>query len=437
MNNRYIFATIIAISILVLNQIFIQYFLHEKKYDAKTINLAGKQRMLSQKINLELYKIINDQKPSTQLFELFDEWKNTHFLLLENTGNQELSPIEDPNAIQLMSNLSSNVLFLEGQLTKLSTHQTVDLETINSNQAVFLEDMNNVVKFLEDASSKKLRFIVLIEILLMLFSILIIILEILFIFRPSHQRLEISLDETRKSKEALEKTVLELKRKNSDLEQFAYVASHDLQEPLRTITSFTQLLQRKYKNQIEQDGKEEMTFIINAAFRMKTLINGLLDYARIGKVKQIKSIDCNVLVDKIRQDLDTIIKEKNASVHVDSLPSIQAYPVEVRQLFQNLITNALKFQKVEENPSIIITGTEMEGKYQFSVKDNGIGISEQYQEQIFMIFKRLHRADQYEGTGIGLAQCKKIVEMHKGEIWVTSTVNEGSTFYFTIPYSLS
>jgi len=228
-----------------------------------------------------------------------------------------------------------------------------------------------------------------------------------------------------------------LERKNQELEQFAYVASHDLQEPLRTIVGFTQLLHRKYKKQLGEEGKEEMNLIINATSRMKSLITGLLAYTKIGKARAVKAIDCNSLIHTVKEDLSLILAEKNAKLNIGNLPKINAYETEVRQLFQNLITNALKFQKAENQPRIKISGKELNGKHQFSIQDNGIGIAEEYQEQIFSIFKRLHTIDKYEGTGIGLAQCKKIVELHDGQIWVESKENEGSTFYFTISYSLS
>jgi len=437
MYRKYVIAILFAISILVANQVFIQYFLHQKKYDAKTINLAGKQRMLSQKINLEFYKNLKDEQSLTQLLPLFEEWKNTHYNLLNNSDESELSPITHPEALELMTNLSSRISFMEEQLNLRLSKQAIDIVKINANQSEFLVEMNEVVKLLEKTSSNKLNVIVYIEILLMIFSILVIVLEVVFIFKPIHQRLVKSLEESEKSKKTLEKSLVELERKNQDLEQFVYVASHDLQEPLRTVISFTQLLYRKYKKQFEEDGKEEMDFIISATRRMKSLIAGLLEYTKIGASRAIKPIDCNDLLHTVEQDLSTILEEKRVKLNIGKLPKLRIYETEVRQLFQNLIINAVKFQKAETHPNIIITGVDLEDKYQFSVQDNGIGIAKEYQEKIFSIFKRLHTTDKYEGTGIGLAQCKKIVELHNGQIWVDSKENEGSIFHFTISYSLS
>lgn len=437
MDRKYLVAVLIAVFVLIVNQAFIQYFLYEKKYDARTINLAGKQRMLSQKINLEFYKGVKGSQASTQLSQLFEEWKSAHYNLLNNTEEPQLSPIADTKALALMTSLSARIDYIERQLKPASANLSVDLAEIDANQTAFLVDMNEVVRMLEETSSSKLRFIVIIEIILMLFSILIIVLEVIFIFRPNHRALVNSLEETRKSKEELRKNLVELQRKNQDLEQFAYAASHDLQEPLRTIISFTQLLPRKYKEQFEKVGKEEMALIVSATRRMKSLITGLLAYTKIGGKRTIKQVDCNALVHTVKQDLNTILTEKQAKLSIEDLPKIMAYETEMRQLFQNLITNALKFQRTEVQPKIIVTGEKLPDKYQFSIQDNGIGISEEYQEQIFAIFKRLHTTDKYTGTGIGLAQCKKIVELHNGQIWVDSKENEGSTFYFTIPFSLS
>ncbi len=437
MHKKYIVAILVTVFILVINQVFIQYFLHQKKSDARTINLAGKQRMISQKINLDFYKILIDKQDPIQLPLLVKEWKNTHYNLVNNLGENELSPITDPIALQLMSDLSKRISFVEDQLDNLSSGKAVDLKQINTNQSDFLIEMNQVVTHLEKASSDKLGFIIFIELLLMIISILVIIFEVQYVFKPIQNKLVESLEETKKSKESLEKSIAELERKNQDLEQFAYAASHDLQEPLRTITSFTQLLHRKHKDRLSKGDKEEMMFIVDAARRMKALITGLLKYTTIGKKRQIDSIDCNSLVHTIKRDLTTMLEEKNAKLRIGELPKLNAYETEMRQLFQNLITNALKFQKTEVQPNIHITAKDLEGKYQFSIQDNGIGIAEEFQDQIFSIFKRLNTIDKYEGTGIGLAQCKKIVELHNGRIWVDSKENQGSTFHFTIAYSLS
>lgn len=227
-------------------------------------------------------------------------------------------------------------------------------------------------------------------------------------------------------------TMQTLQSANKELEQFAYIASHDLQEPLRTISSFTELLAKEYEDKLSGNGEKYLEFIMKSSERMKVLVKGLLDYSRIGKEKLAAETDCNQLINDVLADLDTAIKECNAHIQVQQLPILNAYPTELRQLFQNLISNALKYRDKGVEPEIKITVEELPMHWQFAVQDNGIGINESDKEKIFVIFKRLHNRNDYEGSGIGLSHCKKIAELHGGKIWVESTPAKGSTFYFTI-----
>src|SRR5882762_1615125 len=172
--------------------------------------------------------------------------------------------------------------------------------------------------------------------------------------------------------------------------------------------------------------------MLNASERMKILIKDLLDYSRIGREKESKQVDCNLLVKEVMADLDKIIEEAGATVHSSSLPVLQAYPTELKLLFQNLISNSIKFRKADRAPDIDIGSIRENGHWTFFVQDNGIGIEAQFLERIFIIFQRLHTRSEYEGSGIGLAHCKKIVELHGGKIWVESMPGKGSRFYFTI-----
>ncbi|AWH73997.1 hypothetical protein DCS32_07445 [Dokdonia sp. Dokd-P16] len=234
----------------------------------------------------------------------------------------------------------------------------------------------------------------------------------------------------------------ELSQKNEDLEQFAYIASHDLQEPLNTISSFIGLIRNDYSAQFDDLGNQSLEFIEEASERMAKLINVLLEYSRIGKTRSFTEVDCNKMVQDLEKDIYALIKRKNATITYSNLPTLMGSEIELRLLFQNLITNALKFCAEDTSPTLHIEVSETaslenpnEKMWQFSFKDNGIGIRKDHQERIFSIFQRLHTKDQYKGTGIGLAHCKKIVGIHKGNIWVTSKINKGSTFYFTIPMS--
>ena len=238
--------------------------------------------------------------------------------------------------------------------------------------------------------------------------------------------------------EELKETVKELRHSNEELKQFAYVASHDLQEPLRTITSFTQLIERRYKNKLDSDADEFMEYIVEAAKRMQTLINDLLNYSRVATMKkEFEIIDTGETLASVLNNLNSAIYENNAEIIYENLPKIMAEPGQIVQLFQNLIGNAIKFRKPGVPPKIHVKAIQDENKdeYVFSVQDNGIGMEPQYAERIFTIFQRLHTKEEYDGTGIGLAISKRVVERHGGKIWVESNLAKGSTFYFTIPIS--
>ena len=227
----------------------------------------------------------------------------------------------------------------------------------------------------------------------------------------------------------------ELESKNKELEQFAYVASHDMQEPLRTTSSFVELLQQQYHGKLDEKADKYLRFIAQSSDRMKILIKDLLDYSRLGRKMEIAKVDCNKVLNEVLADLGTVITETGAQIKSEKLPVFSGYPTEIKLLFQNLIINAIKFRKKNAVPEINISVQNLSGCWQFAFKDNGIGIEEQHKERIFVIFQRLHTRNEYDGSGIGLSHCKKITELHKGNIWVKSTPGNGSIFYFTIPVS--
>lgn len=236
----------------------------------------------------------------------------------------------------------------------------------------------------------------------------------------------------RKIQEQVLKKQIELEAKNADLEQFAYIASHDLQSPLRTVSNYMKVFEEDYLPLLDEPAKEYIVRVNKATERMSILIKSLLDFSRLGKNAQLKNIDFEKLLSEVISDIDVAIKTSSSIIEIGDMPFIDAYEVEIRQLFQNLISNAIKFRKVDVPPIIRINAEELPDKWRFSVSDNGIGITREHYERIFQIFQRLHTTDQYEGYGIGLANCKKIVELHKGEINVDSELGKGSTFYFTI-----
>lgn len=223
-----------------------------------------------------------------------------------------------------------------------------------------------------------------------------------------------------------------LEAKNKETEQFAYIASHDLQEPLRTVHSYVELLKEEYTDKLGNDANLYLNYISKSVDRMMEQVKELLHYSLIGKERKLEKVDCNQLVQEVLRDVAIAVQQSGAVVSVKHLPTISAYPGELKRLFQNLVSNALKFKNKDVKPLIEITASKQVAKWVFSVKDNGIGISEKDMDKIFILFKRLHHAKDYPGTGIGLAQCKKIVEMHNGNIWVESVAGEGSIFNFTV-----
>ena len=244
------------------------------------------------------------------------------------------------------------------------------------------------------------------------------------------------ITERKQAEIALREAHEELKRSNAELEQFAYVASHDLQEPLRMVSSYTQLLLRRFGEKFDGDSREFMGYIVDGAARMKQLIEDLLAYSRVGtRGKEFREVSVEEVLRRAVSNLRTAIQESSAAVTWDALPTVLGDDTQLTQLFQNLIGNALKFRSASV-PRIHVFVSQQSGAgagVHFMVRDNGIGIEPQYFERIFMVFQRLHNKADYPGTGIGLAICKKVVERHGGRIWVESRPGEGSAFHFTLP----
>lgn len=337
---------------------------------------------------------------------------------------------------ELEKNIQEQVAFIKSQEEKI----------IQSNQEIsmqneFLAEQKEKIKEQESVLSqqaselnahKKIN-------LLLIALILLTLIVSFFMYRNYLAKKKYNKELEHKNLEIYNQSV-ELEAKNKELEQFAYIASHDLQEPLNTISSFIGLLAEDYGENFDEAGKESMTFIKDASIRMKKLIDALLEYSRLGRSEEYHNVDCNTIIQELKKDLQVVLEKTDAKITVKNLPIVKGSEIELRLLFQNLISNGIKFNAPGTVPEVDITCIEKndpedvsKGFWQFSIKDNGIGIPEEHQERIFAIFQRLHSRDEYEGTGIGLAHCKKIVEAHGGKIWLTSKAKNGSTFHFTIP----
>lgn len=266
-------------------------------------------------------------------------------------------------------------------------------------------------------------------------SLILVLIVFPVIYFLSYKPLLLQIRERERVEEKLKQTMAEFARSNSELELFAYVASHDLQEPLRMVTSFTQLLEKRYKNKLDKDADEFIEFILDGATRMQSMINDLLQYSRVGtRGKPFKLTDFESVFGQSLVNLKIAIDENNAIITHDPLPTLMADSTQMIEVFQNLISNAIKFRS-KESPQVHVSALKKRNEWVFSVRDNGIGIAPEFFDKLFIIFQRLHSRSEYPGTGIGLAVCRKIVERHGGKIWVESEPDKGSTFYFSIPDS--
>ncbi|MFD7797439.1 CHASE3 domain-containing protein [Streptomyces sp. NPDC059759] len=249
------------------------------------------------------------------------------------------------------------------------------------------------------------------------------------------RRLVRALDFSEEARARLDAQSADLKRSNAELEQFAYVASHDLQEPLRKVSSFTQLLQRRYSGQLDQRADQYIDFAVDGANRMQTLINDLLDFSRVGRVHHaLQNVDLNTVMKRTLTAISVSIEESGAVITRDELPTLVADSTQMGMLWQNLIGNAIKFRRAGETPAIHVSAEQDGDLWRFAVTDNGIGIAPEYAEQVFVIFQRLHTKDRFQGSGIGLAMCKKIVEFHGGTIAVDPDYTDGARITFSLAH---
>jgi light-regulated signal transduction histidine kinase (bacteriophytochrome) len=305
------------------------------------------------------------------------------------------------------------------------------LEDFSAEKARLADTQKAVLNILEDFSAEKTR----------LESTQKAILNILEDFDTEKNKVEQAnvelrreVAERRQAEIALMQKTVELGRSNAELEQFAYVASHDLQEPLRMVSSYVQLFEKRYRGQVDEQADKYIHYAVEGARRMQLLIGGLLEYSRMGRQDlEPKEVSAEIPLEQALSNLRSAIEEAGVEVHHDPMPTVLADPAQLSQVFQNLIGNAIKFRRRDVPAKIRVTVDTSVSPCVFSVSDNGIGIAPEYRDRVFVIFQRLHTRAEYPGTGIGLSICKKVLERHGGRIWVESTLAEGATFHFTLP----
>jgi PAS domain S-box-containing protein len=361
--------------------------LHMLRYDSF-------KEFLKANITRDLYVNPEDRYLLMNDLETKNEVQNIELNLKRKNG-QQITVLENSHAVR---DSVGKVLYYEGILTDITERKRVD------------DKLKKYKEKLEELVKKRTNHLTLIN-----------------------GQLEKEIAEKIRIEDELKQVADELKRSNAELQQFAYVASHDLQEPLRMISSFTQLLQKRYKGKLDPDADDFIEFVVGGALQMKMLIDNLLSYSRVSSHRRdFEMTDCNLIVDNALKNLKAVIQESGATITRDHLPTVLVDRLQIYQVFQNLISNAIKF-RTESSPVIHISAEQKGQDWIFSVSDNGIGISSEFFKRIFLIFQRLHSRNEYPGTGIGLAICKKIVERHGGRIWVESECGKGSVFYFSIP----
>ncbi|WP_081740336.1 YfiR/HmsC family protein [Aquimarina pacifica] len=364
----------------------------------------------------------------------YDNKINTLYTINEIQQKKYEEKVEIEKALE--NSIQEQIELLKDQDKKIS-ESNLEIKTrdlILKNQSIKILEQKEVLaqKTSEINAQKKIN-------ILLGILVFFILLTSILIYKGFLNKKKLS-KELEKKNQAIQEQSLALESKNKELEHFAYIASHDLQEPLNTISSFIGLISENYGETFDDLGRESMKFITDASARMRKLINALLEYSRLGREKEYSRTNCNTVIKELIEDLNNVIKKTGATINVNPLPIVNGSEIELRLLFQNLISNGIKFRDIDTIPEIqvscaknYIEGSTTQGFWEFSVQDNGIGIPQKHQDRIFAIFQRLHSREEYEGTGIGLAHCKKIVESHGGTIWLESEEGKGTTFYFTIP----
>lgn len=430
MNKRYILGILITVLALTINQAFIQYSLKQKEDDAEIINVSGKQRMLSQKISVLFYQNYYQNESSEVLQQTINQWKETH----QKLKAKKEKDTSDKNAIlysRLLS-LDTKIEFIIAQIGKKEITKD-DLNKIYLNQHNFLKEMDEIVSLLQKDANDKLSFIIFIEYLLFAISLFIIVLEVFIIYKPISKNIKITNSKLLEKNIELNNALKDLEIKNDKLQHYIYLASHDLQEPVKNVYAIANLLDVNDNNNFDNQTKELLKLLKLKTARISNMIKELIDFHNLGINLKLEKVDLNNVLEEVVNDFNDELTILNITISWKKLPIITVFPEEIKVLFYNLVGNAIKFKNENVTPILSLDFEEKEKYWQFWLETNSINMSIRAIEKVFDLFNKNKDNKKYSGTGITIALYEKVVEMHNGKSWIESTKEKNIRFYFTIP----
>ncbi|HEV8111148.1 MAG TPA: ATP-binding protein [Planctomycetota bacterium] len=454
MQVRSVLALLVLALLSVGGYLLVRRSLRAQEVAATVVRIGGRQRLLAHRMVLRSLRLINTVDPvatrkrADEILADAEELEGLHQSLMHGEATAELGassselhaiysepPILLDESIQDFLDQTRSLARqsdeeLRGMKPQIAYMQTVTATPVLDNLS---RGLDSLLEAFQRESEERIRDTQRLEIAVVGTTILILLAMGLFVFRPMILRVRRDIAVLHGAQEELEARAAALERSNKELEQFAYVASHDLQEPLRMVTAYVQLLERRYRGKLGADADECIRYASEGAMRMHRLILDLVAYSRVGTHGGVLVVtDLDATCRDVLDDMQVAIEESGAEIVRSGLPRLRVDALQIGQLFQNLLANAIKFRG-ETPPRIRIEARPENGEWIFSVRDNGIGFDMRFADRIFVMFQRLHARDRYAGTGIGLAICKKIVERHGGRIWAESEPGRGATFSFTLP----